>query len=77
MKDERLLSRDGYSIHTYKEVQKYRGYQYAYISKYSPELHRVEQFWVVAKNKAKRHRLLQQETLLQEIKVALPPCETK
>ncbi|CEG76488.1 hypothetical protein RMATCC62417_11382 [Rhizopus microsporus] len=57
----RYIVMDSAPIHTYENIKKYieyRGYKCVYLTTCSPELNLIEQFWVVAKSKAKRHRFL-------------------
>ncbi|KAL1925861.1 hypothetical protein VTP01DRAFT_7285 [Rhizomucor pusillus] len=47
-----------------------RGYRYAYLPPYSPELNPIEQLWSVVKSKVKRNRFLEKETLMTRISEA-------
>ncbi|KAG1057423.1 hypothetical protein G6F43_000731 [Rhizopus delemar] len=61
---------DNVPIHMHENIKKYidyRGYKCVYLPTCSPELNPIEQFWAVTKNKAKRHRLLQEDTLSKRI----------
>lgn len=60
-------------IHSSTDIGKYihsRGYQFVYLSPYSPELNPIEQFWSVVKSKAKRNKFLKKETLMTRISEA-------
>jgi transposase len=50
-----------------EDIAKYiisRGYRYAYLPSYSPELNQIEQFWSAVKSKVKRNKLLEIEMLM-------------
>ena len=67
------LIMDNAPIHKSEDIAKYiisRGYRYAYLPSYSPELNPIEQFWSVVKSKVKRNRLLEKETLMTRINEA-------
>ena len=69
MKDH-YISMGSTPIHTHENIGRYieyRGYRCVYLSTYSPELYPIEQFWVVANSKAKRHRFLQEDRLSKRI----------
>lgn len=64
------LIMDNAPIHKSEDIVKYatsRGYRYAYLPSYSPELNPIEQFWSVAKSKLRRHKFLEKETLSTRI----------
>ncbi|EIE83865.1 hypothetical protein RO3G_08570 [Rhizopus delemar RA 99-880] len=47
------LVMDNVPVHTAEDIAKYveyRGYRWAYLPSYSPELNPIEQFWSVIKN---------------------------
>ncbi|CEG78177.1 hypothetical protein RMATCC62417_12822 [Rhizopus microsporus] len=72
MKRHYLIT-DNAPIHKFEDIAKYiisRGYRYAYLPSYSPELNPIEQFWSVVKSKVKRNRLLEKETLMTRISEA-------
>ncbi|KAL1936709.1 hypothetical protein VTP01DRAFT_843 [Rhizomucor pusillus] len=59
------LVMDNAPIHTSNDIAKYitsRGYRYAYLPSYSPELNPIEQVGSVVKSKVKRNRFLEKET---------------
>ncbi|CEG75082.1 hypothetical protein RMATCC62417_10188 [Rhizopus microsporus] len=67
------LIMDNAPIHKSEGTAKYiisRGYRYAYLPSYCPELNPIEQFWSVVKSKVKRNRLLEKETLMTTISEA-------
>ncbi|KAL1928080.1 hypothetical protein VTP01DRAFT_2996 [Rhizomucor pusillus] len=64
--EDHYLVMDNAPIHTSNDIVKYimsRGYHYAYLTSYSPDLNPIEQFWSVVKSKVKRSRFLGKETL--------------
>jgi transposase len=70
---------DNAPIHTHENIKKYieyRGYKCVYLPTYSSELNPIEQFWAVAKNKVKRHRFLQEDTVQEDYR-SLQQCEAK
>ncbi|KAL1929158.1 hypothetical protein VTP01DRAFT_2217 [Rhizomucor pusillus] len=73
------LVMDNTPIHKSEDIPKYittsRGYRCAYLLSYSPELNSIEQFWSVAKSEVKRHRFLEQGTLLTRIREACNSVE--
>ncbi|KAG0768150.1 hypothetical protein G6F33_003026 [Rhizopus arrhizus] len=67
------LVMDNAPIHSSIDIGKYihsRGYRYAYLPPYSPELNPIEQFWPVVKSKAKRNKFLEKESLMTRISEA-------
>ncbi|KAG1135159.1 hypothetical protein G6F37_012923 [Rhizopus arrhizus] len=67
------LVMDNAPIHTSDNIAKYvvsRGYRYAYLPPYSPELNPIEQVWSVVKSKVKRNKFLEKETLMTRISEA-------
>ncbi|KAG0776658.1 hypothetical protein G6F22_012420 [Rhizopus arrhizus] len=64
------LVMDNAPIHSSTDIGKYihsRGYRYAYLPPYSPELNPIEQFWSVVKSKVKRNKFLEKESLMTRI----------
>lgn len=64
---------DNVTIHTSKDIERYItscDYGCIYLPPYSPELNPIEQFWSVVKNKLKREKLLEKETISSRIKEA-------
>ncbi|KAL1928869.1 hypothetical protein VTP01DRAFT_2655 [Rhizomucor pusillus] len=73
------LIMDNAPIHTNRNIGRYitsRGYRFAYLPPYSPELNPLEQFWSVVKSKVKRSLLSDQETLLSRIAEACDSMPT-
>lgn len=70
---------DNAPIHTAKEIDQIiveRGYKSIYLPPYSPELHPIEQFWVIVKNKVNRSQFEATEDLATRIAEAcnsVPP----
>jgi hypothetical protein len=67
------LVMDNAPIHSSTDIGKYihsRGYRYAYLPPYSPELNPIEQFWSVVKSKVKRNKFLEKESLMTRISEA-------
>ena len=72
MKGHNLIMNNA-PIHTSEDIAKYvksRGYRFAYLSSYSPELNPIEQFWSVVKSKVKHNKFLEKETLMTRISEA-------
>ncbi|KAL1926630.1 hypothetical protein VTP01DRAFT_5525 [Rhizomucor pusillus] len=73
------LVMDNAPIHMPDNIAKYitsRGYRYAYLSSYSPELNPIEQFWSVVKSKinATVDKITSQATLTAEVYNMCPSC---
>ncbi|CEG66484.1 hypothetical protein RMATCC62417_03057 [Rhizopus microsporus] len=67
------LVMDNAPIHNSTDIGKYinsRGYRFAYLPPYSPELNSIEQFWSVVKSKVKRNKFLEKESLMTRISEA-------
>ncbi|KAL1926409.1 hypothetical protein VTP01DRAFT_5738 [Rhizomucor pusillus] len=71
--EDNYLVMDNAPIHKSEDIGEYiesRGYRYAYLPSYSPDLNPIEQFWSVVKSKVKRDRFLETETLMTRISEA-------
>ncbi|KAG1056780.1 hypothetical protein G6F43_001349 [Rhizopus delemar] len=67
------LVMDNAPVHNLKDIGEYvnsRGYRYVYLPLYPLDINPMELFWTVAKNKIKRSRLTENETISSRIKDA-------